>query len=543
MGTLITWRWRALCAGTATAAMMLACVPGTASASSPVTPPFTECPSIGHSPSCEILLVVNPDQSISVLGDSSVGPYDGGDDTLVGILNNSSAAIAAITVSGPGSGLAGFDGDGICTYAVGGASGSGFTGDSYCSSQQVAGTDPGDYAGPGTSFTLDPSSQDHVEVDFAGHGLSAGSSAYFSLEGALTAAVVTARKGGLNRGYIAMGDSYSSGEGAIDSSGNAALDPKTDITNKNQCHRSAHAYAYQLKADLGISDPNFKFVACSGAELADFVANVGSSGQWAEGPQLDEIAAAGKTNPDIGLVTLSLGGNDAGFPQIMHNCVLGFKNLIQFGTEREQAQACKSFADSTAANGIKLLSSGGSISLHPEDGTWSFCTGSCLKWAPRLNPYSGNVTLTVPSLADLYREIHKRAPNAKIRVLLYPHLFPANPPSDCTVGTFPSRVAHRYHLTHDEMTELNKLGDRLNSTISTQVAAAAASGIDIKAVNPDSPSGPAAGFSGHAICDSGTPWINGVMWDGPFLWDTSPFSFHPNALGQAEFGDLMQVNL
>lgn len=349
-------------------------------------------------------------------------------------------------------------------------------------------------------------------------------------------------------GYIAMGDSYSSGEGAIDSSGNPAFDPKTDISSpkdkKDECHRSAHAYAYQLKAALGVSDSNFKFVACSGAELADFVAKVGLLGQWTEGRQLDAIAAAGKTNPDIGLVTLSLGGNDAGFPQIMNDCVLGDKwHLDKLPWQHNSPAFCKSFADSTADNGFKLLSNGGYIVLHPKDGTWFFCTDGCLRWGPKLSPSSGYVALTVPSLADLYREIHKRAPNAKIRVLLYPHLFPADQPASCTVGTATAinGVVHRYHLTQDEMTELNTLGDRLNSTISTQVTAAQKFGIDIKPVNPNLPSGPAAGFREHALCDSGTPWINGVMWDGPFLNDTSPFSFHPNALGQAEFGDLMQV--
>lgn len=144
--------------------------------------------------------MVNSNNTITVLGDSKVGPYDGSDDTLVGIINNSGKPVPAITVSGPGSGLAGFDGDGICTYATGGTTGgggSGFTGDSYCTAQQLAGTDPEDYAGPGTSFTLDPNSQDDVEVDFAGSGLAAGSSTYFSLEGALTAAVITARNGGI----------------------------------------------------------------------------------------------------------------------------------------------------------------------------------------------------------------------------------------------------------------------------------------------------------------------------------------------------------
>jgi hypothetical protein len=540
VGTFNIWPCRVLCVGAAIGVTLLGVVAGTASASSPVTPPFTECPAIGAAPSCGILLVVNPGKTISVVGDPSGGPYDGNDDTLVGILNNSSSPVSAITVSGPNSGLAGFDSDGICTYAAGGTtggSGPGFSGDSYCSTQQLAGTDPEDYAGPGTSFTLDPASTDDVEVDFAGKGLAAGSSTYFSLEGALTSAVITARPGMLADGYVAMGDSYSSGEGAIDASGNAAFDAGT-ATSTDKCHRSAHAYAYQLKSALGISNSNFTFVACSGAELADFVGKVGSSGQWTEGPQLNAIAPAGKTNPDIGLVTLSLGGNDSGFPQIMSNCVLGFKP-----GQPDSAKGCLSFADSTAANGRKLLSNGGYIILHPKDGTWFSCTGSCLKWGTKLSPSSGYVALIVPSLANLYREIHKRAPNAKIRVLLYPYLFPANPPSSCTVGTFTTigHVVHRYHLTQAEMTEMNTLGYKLDSTISSQVTAAQSSGIDIKAVDPNSPSGPAAGFRGHAICDSGTPWINGVMWDGPWLWDASPFSFHPNALGQAEFGDLMQV--
>jgi Peptidase A4 family len=196
----IKWRRSTLCITATVALMLLACSAGAAvAASNPVSPPFTECPAIGASPSCEILLIVNQNNTISVVGDSTVGPYDGGDDTLIGIVNKSSFPVPAITVSGPGSDLAGFDGDGICTYATGGIDGStaGFTGDNYCDAQQLAGTDPEDYAGPDNTYTLDPKSQDDVEVDFNGKGLAAGGSTYFSLEGALTAAVITARKGGL----------------------------------------------------------------------------------------------------------------------------------------------------------------------------------------------------------------------------------------------------------------------------------------------------------------------------------------------------------
>jgi hypothetical protein len=156
-----------------------------AGAATTPTPPFTECPAIGSSPSCEILLVVNADNTVSVLGDPSVGPYDGSDDTLVGIINDSAAAVKAVTVSGPGSDLSGFDGDGICSGDYGT-----WTGSSGCP------YGPTGYEGPGTSFVTDPSLPDSAEVDFTG-GLAPGKTAYFSLEGALTSAELTAREGPL----------------------------------------------------------------------------------------------------------------------------------------------------------------------------------------------------------------------------------------------------------------------------------------------------------------------------------------------------------
>jgi hypothetical protein len=156
-----------------------------ADAATAPSPPFTECPPIGASPSCEILLVVNADNSVSVLGDPSVGTFDGSDDTLVGIVNDSATAVNAVTVSGPGSDLSGFDGDGICSGDYGSWNGS---------AQCPYG--PTGYEGPGTSFVTDPSLPDSAEVDFTG-GLAPGASAYFSLEGALTSAELTAREGPL----------------------------------------------------------------------------------------------------------------------------------------------------------------------------------------------------------------------------------------------------------------------------------------------------------------------------------------------------------
>src|SRR5690349_14023202 len=169
--------------------------PSTAAAAA-LAPPFTECPAVGQAPSCQILIVVNPDRSVSVQGDPAVGTYDGSDDTLVGVINNSSSAVPAITVTGPGTGLAGLDGDGLCTFGVAGCP-----------------FGPTGYEGPGTTIVTDATLPDSAEIDFAGGGLKAGGTAYFSLEGALTSASVTARQGTLRAGpkYVAIGDSITTG--------------------------------------------------------------------------------------------------------------------------------------------------------------------------------------------------------------------------------------------------------------------------------------------------------------------------------------------
>jgi hypothetical protein len=185
---MFTFRWRPVRAAAVAVSAVgigwgLAAAPA-ANAAVP-SPPFTQCPAIANSPSCEILLVVNSDNTVSVTGDPSVGPFDGSDDTLVGIVNDSSAAVKAVTVSGPGSDLSGFDGDGICSGDYGSWAGS--TGCPYGTTG---------YEGPGASFVTSPSLPNSAEVDFSG-GLAPGASAYFSLEGALTSAELAAREGSL----------------------------------------------------------------------------------------------------------------------------------------------------------------------------------------------------------------------------------------------------------------------------------------------------------------------------------------------------------
>jgi lysophospholipase L1-like esterase len=88
--------------------------------------------------------------------------------------------------------------------------------------------------------------------------------------------------------YVALGDSYSSGTGAGSYSGGS-------------CKRSARAYA-QLWANSHAPSA-FSFVACNGARTADVLNN-----------QISAVTA------DTALVTISIGGNDAGFADVMITC-------------------------------------------------------------------------------------------------------------------------------------------------------------------------------------------------------------------------------
>src|SRR3954471_21976775 len=63
-------------------------------------PPFTQCPAVGLDTSCGVLIVVNPGGGLTFLTDPTQQPYDGVEDTLIGVQNNSGAPVTTIHLSG-----------------------------------------------------------------------------------------------------------------------------------------------------------------------------------------------------------------------------------------------------------------------------------------------------------------------------------------------------------------------------------------------------------------------------------------------------------
>ena len=151
-------------------------VPGgsVAAAAVPPTPatPFAQCPAVGADTSCAVLVQVT-DGGNRILDDPSQGPYDGVEDTMVGVVNNSSTSISALALASD-TDLFGFDGDGLCTFGVAGCP-----------------FGPTGYEGPGTSFANINQNASGGVVIFT-PGLAPGATAYFSLEERLAATDVVA---------------------------------------------------------------------------------------------------------------------------------------------------------------------------------------------------------------------------------------------------------------------------------------------------------------------------------------------------------------
>jgi hypothetical protein len=129
------------------------------------------CPTTANTNTdCGYLITIGPGGALSGAPVAGANPYDGSDDALVGVINNSGSTYnGSITLigSGNGGGIFAFDGDGICT----------FTNAAYCATAATG------YEGPLNTFaniTTTSVFDDTGDVVFS--GLAAGGTSYFSLE-------------------------------------------------------------------------------------------------------------------------------------------------------------------------------------------------------------------------------------------------------------------------------------------------------------------------------------------------------------------------
>jgi len=178
--------------------------------------------------------------------------------------------------------------------------------------------------------------------------------------------------------YVALGDSYSSGVGT-----------RGYISDGTSCQRSTYAYPSLIAAARGYA---LNFRACSGAKISDVTST--------------QLGALG---PSTSYVTISVGGNDAGFSDVLTECA--------------------------------------------QPGWMSDCNGA-------IDGAQAYIDNKLPAaLSTLYAAIRSRATAARVVVVGYPRLFNGE---DCNAGTWFSPA---------EETRLNATADLLNSKLSSAASA------------------------------------------------------------------------
>ena len=178
--------------------------------------------------------------------------------------------------------------------------------------------------------------------------------------------------------YVALGDSYASGTGT-----------RSYISDGTSCQRSTYAYPSLIAASRGFT---LSFKACSGAKVSTVTNN-----------QLSALSSA------TSYVTISVGGNDAGFAAVLTECAQPW---------------------------------------------WS---SNCNAAIDKAQAFINN---TLPGrLSTLYASIRTRAPNATVVVVGYPRIFNGE---DCNAATWFSPA---------EESRLNQTADLLNSRTSAQASA------------------------------------------------------------------------
>ena len=266
--------------------------------------------------------------------------------------------------------------------------------------------------------------------------------------------------------YLALGDSFSSGEGIYD------YEPGT-ADRTNRCHRSlwqrrlsegwrtvwSGAYSGHIAARLRVVEGGaLGFFACSGARIADVM----RQWKWNEPPQIQRVRPF---SPD--LITMTIGGNDAHFADVVKDCIVS------------DPSGCHRTWDEDVREAIYDMESPGG---------------------------------QIDDLKDVYVRLKKEAPNARLLIVGYPHLF-ESPAGTCMMS---GEVADWMNAMTDE---LNFAIQRSVEEATLELRGAGLTGVEY--VHQ------ADTFRGHELC-SGDSWV---------ILAKPPEGFHPWIPGQQALAD------
>jgi lysophospholipase L1-like esterase len=278
------------------------------------------------------------------------------------------------------------------------------------------------------------------------------------------------------RAFVALGDSYSSGEGA------PPFDPDSNVAGGDQCHRSSGAYSRVLATLAPVGEPTLR--ACSGAVVknlfgaataielldTDFVVDDSSTRQRGEHIQFYDnvVGTTEQLGTTTRLVTLTIGGNDLGFRDAITACYI------------------------------------------------AYCS-------------PGVLAIDAHHLSDRYTALWTRltavAPNADVYVLGYPRLFPKYPYSPVCDATNYLTLPPGAGISIDEQLAINRKVSELNNVIKDTTSRFGR----VHFVNVQD------AMTDHETCSPlhSDPWMNGLV------VNPMAYSYHPNLKGQRALGEAL----
>ncbi|MER5551989.1 SGNH/GDSL hydrolase family protein [Streptomyces sp. NPDC002793] len=222
--------------------------------------------------------------------------------------------------------------------------------------------------------------------------------------------------------YVALGDSYGSGAGL-------------GLVEDAGCDRTGEGYPAIIAG--AVKAKSFKNMTCSGATTAEM-----AKAQGTNPAQLSALSA------DTDLVTLTIGGNDIGFTEIITNCVVG------------------SFGDPTGSPCKTRYNASGSDAI-----------------TTRINSTAAKLTVTLQYIRAL-------APKARVLVVGYPSLVP-NDGKACRPGV---------PFADGDVPYLRDVNKKLNQALADRARSAGAEYADTYAMT-----------IGHDMCQNETDrWIEPI---------------------------------
>ncbi|MFJ8475882.1 SGNH/GDSL hydrolase family protein [Kitasatospora sp. NPDC094011] len=257
--------------------------------------------------------------------------------------------------------------------------------------------------------------------------------------------------------YVALGDSYTAG-------------PKIapQVGEPGGCGRSGVNYPSLLAKALALAPGQFQDVSCSGARTGD----LGAAQKTDDGANPAQLEAL---TPATRLVTLGIGGNDAGFMQVVTEC-----------------------AKATLVDAVKDLVGGDRAAAPCRE---HYASGGTDELRARVDAAGGKV-------AEALQEIRRRSPQARVYVVGYPALLPADPAACVPVLGTTVAAADLGFLAEKEQ--------QLNGMLRQRAEAAGAVFVDT--------TGPSAG---HDMCAG-----EDARWIEPPFPARGLTPVHPNARGE-----------